>query len=41
MVRVEVAVPDPGVMFAGEKEHLSVLGRPEQLSEIGLVKDPD
>lgn len=41
MVRVEVAVPEPGVMLAGEKEQLSVLGSFGQESEIGRFDDPD
>lgn len=41
MVRVEVAVPEPGVMVTGEKEQVRVLGIPLQESEMGLLKDPD
>jgi hypothetical protein len=41
MVRVEVAVPEPGVMLAGEKEQLKVLGTPEHDSEMGLFEAPD
>lgn len=41
MVRVEIAEPEPGVMVAGEKEQLKLLGRPAQESEIGLVEEPD
>ena len=41
MVRVEVAVPEPGVIVAGEKEQLSELGSVGQESEIGLFKAPD
>src|ERR1039458_815364 len=41
MVRVEVAVPAPGVMLAGKKEQAKVLGMPLQLSEMGLLNDPD
>jgi hypothetical protein len=41
MVRVEVAVPEPGVMLAGEKAQLRVLGRFGQESEIGKFDDPD
>lgn len=41
MVRVEVAEPEPGLMVAGEKEQLKLLGSPAQESEMGLVEDPD
>ena len=41
MVRVEVAVPEPGVMAAGENEQLRLLGRLGQESKIGLFEDPD
>lgn len=41
MVRVEVAVPDPGVMEAGEKEQFKELGSAGQESEIGLFEIPD
>jgi hypothetical protein len=41
MVRVEVAVPEPGVMIAGEKEQLKVLGTPVHDSEMGLFEAPD
>lgn len=41
MVRVEVAVPDPGVRVAGENEQCKLLGRLAQESEIGLLEDPD
>ena len=41
MVRVEVAVPDPGVMEAGENEQLSELGSAGQESEMGLFEAPD
>lgn len=40
-VTVEVAVPDPGVMDAGEKAQFRLLGTLLQESEIGLLKDPD
>ena len=32
---------EPGVMLAGEKAQLTVLGMPLQLSAIGLLNDPD
>jgi len=41
MVRAEVAVPEPGVMAAGEKAQLKPLGRPLQESEMELSKEPD
>jgi hypothetical protein len=41
MVRVEVAVPVPGVMVAGEKEQFKVLGSPLQESAIELLNEPD
>jgi hypothetical protein len=41
IVTVEVAVPDPGVMFSGENEHFKVEGIPLQESAIGLLNDPD
>ncbi|MGB8583408.1 MAG: hypothetical protein WCD47_21495 [Candidatus Sulfotelmatobacter sp.] len=34
-------MPEPGVMLAGEKEQLIVLGMPLQLSAIALLNDPD
>ncbi len=41
MVRVEVADPVPGVMLFGEKEQLSVGGRPPHESAIGAFRIPD
>ncbi len=41
MVSVELALLDPGVIVAGEKEQPNVLGMPLQLSEMGLFNDPD
>ena len=41
MVRVEVAVPEPGVMLAGENEQLKVLGTPVHEREMGLFEAPD
>ena len=41
MVRVEVAVPDPGVMETGEKEQRRELGSAGQESEMGLFEAPD
>ena len=41
IVSVEFALPDPGVMLAGEKEQLNAFERPLQESEIGLLKAPD
>jgi hypothetical protein len=41
MVRVEVAVPEPGVMLLGEKVQLSVLGRPLHERVIGVFDVPD
>jgi hypothetical protein len=41
IVRVEVAVPIPGVMAAGEKEQLRELGSAGQESEMGLFETPD
>lgn len=41
IVTMEVAIPEPGVMLAGEKEQLIVLGIPLQLSAIELLNDPD
>jgi hypothetical protein len=38
---VEVALPDPGVMLAGEKEQFRALERPLHESEMGVLKDPD
>jgi hypothetical protein len=40
-VSVELALLVPGVIVAGEKEQLNVLGMPLQLSAIGLFNDPD
>ena len=41
MVRVEVATPEPGVMEAGEKEQLKLLGIPAHEREIALLNAPD
>ncbi len=41
IVSAEVAIPEPGVMLAGENEQLIVLGIPVQLSAIELLNDPD
>jgi hypothetical protein len=41
MVRTELALPDPGVIVAGEKEQVKVLGRLPQVSVTGLLKAPD
>jgi len=41
MVRVEVAVPEPGAMLFGENEQLNVLGRPLHERAIGVVDVPD
>ena len=42
IVSVEAAIPEPGVMLAGENEQLIVLGIPVQLSAIELLRyDPD
>ena len=41
MVRVEVAVPVPGVMLAGENEQRKLLGKPPHESEIWLFNVPD
>jgi len=38
-VKVDCAL-DPGVMELGEKEHDNPVGKPEQESEIGLLKPP-
>ncbi len=38
---VELALLDPGVIVAGEKEQFNVLGMPLQLSAMGLFNDPD
>jgi len=40
-VSVELALLDPGVIVAGEKEQFNVLGMPLQLSAMGLFNDPD
>ena len=37
MVRVELAVPEPGVMVAGEKAQLNLAGIPAHESEIGTL----
>ena len=41
IVRVEVAVTEPGVIVAGENEQFSVLGIPLQESAIALLNGPD
>jgi hypothetical protein len=41
MVRVELAVPEPGVMLSGENEQLNVLGSPLQESLIAAFALPD
>jgi hypothetical protein len=41
IVRVDFAMPAPGVKLAGEKEQLKLLGTPLQESEMGLLNDPD
>ncbi len=41
MVSVEVALPLPGVMLAGEKEQFNAFERPLQESEMGLLNAPD
>lgn len=41
MVRVEMAVPVPGVIVAGEKEHFRELGSAGHESEMGLFEAPD
>lgn len=41
IVRIELAVPDPGVMVLGENEQFSVLGRPPQERAMGLLNAPD
>ena len=41
MVRVDVAVPEPGAILAGENEQLKVFGKFGQESEIGEDDDPD
>lgn len=41
IVRVEVAVPEPGVTLAGENVQLRVLGTPAQERAIGVFNDPD
>lgn len=41
IVTTEVAMPEPGVMLAGENEQLIVVGIPLQLSAIELLNDPD
>lgn len=41
MVRVEVALPLPGVMLLGENEQLNVLGRPPHESAICAFNIPD
>jgi hypothetical protein len=40
MVRVEMAVPVPGVIVAGEKEHLRELGSAGHESEMGPFEAP-
>lgn len=41
MVSVEVALVEPGVIVAGEKEQLRVSGIPLQESAMGLLDVPD
>src|ERR1700685_2831385 len=41
IVSVEVAVPEPGVMVAGEKVQLSDLEMPLHESAMGLLNDPE
>ena len=41
IVRAEVALLLPGVRLAGEKEHELNEGRPEQVSETLLSKEPN
>jgi hypothetical protein len=41
MVRTALALPAPGVIAAGEKEQVKVLGRLAQVSVTGLLKAPD
>jgi hypothetical protein len=40
-VRMELAVPAPGVTDAGANEHFKLLGSPEHVSAIALLKEPD
>jgi hypothetical protein len=40
-VRTELAVPAPGVTDPGANEHFKLLGSPEQVSAIALLKEPD
>lgn len=41
MVSTELALPAPGTMVAGEKEHVKALGRLPQVSATALLKAPD
>jgi hypothetical protein len=41
IVNVEVAVPEPGVIVAGEKAQLRAVERFLQESVMGLLNDPD
>jgi hypothetical protein len=41
MVRMELAMPVPGVTEATENEQIKVLGQPLTESMIGLLNDPD
>ena len=41
IVSVDVALPAPGVMVAGEKAQFSELETPLQDSAMGLLNDPD
>jgi len=40
-VRMELAVPAPGVTDPGANEHFKLLGSPEHVSSIALLKEPD
>jgi len=40
-VTVEVALPEPGVILAGEKEQFNPLGIPAHERVMGLLNDPD
>lgn len=40
MVSMEVALPDPGLMAAGENEQVSVAGKPPHESEIAPLNVP-
>jgi len=41
MVKVEVAVPPPGMIEAGANEHVRLVGSPGQASPTALSKVPD